>query len=105
MSVGDLIVIERIDVENGGEWAEYLRLHCLNVNKTRSTEYVAAGGEQNAAYVTFRVRWLKKLEPIEFDTPSYRIKWRGRTFDIRGYDDYQYQHRRVDLMGVSYANG
>ena len=102
MSVGDPITIEKQGQD--GAWEPYLRLHCLNVNKTRSSEYVAAGGEQNAAHVTFRVRWSKKLSDIEFDTPSYRIVWRGKTFDVRGYDDFQYQHRRVDLMGVSYGN-
>lgn len=101
MSVGDLITIEKLGAD--GVWKRHMILHCLNVNKTRSSEYVAAGGEQNAAYVTFRVRWNKILSEIEFDTPSYRIIWRGRTFDVRGYDDYQYQRKRVDLMGVSYG--
>lgn len=101
MSVGDPITIEKMGED--GRWKKHMILHCLNVNKTRSSEYVAAGGEQNAAYVTFRVRWNKLLSEIEFDTPSYRIIWRGKTFDVRGYDDYQYQHKRVDLMGVSYG--
>lgn len=101
MSVGDPFVIEKMDGD--GEWSTYFKGHCLQVNKTKSSEYVEAAGEQSTASVTFRVRWHKALEPIEFDTPSYRIIWRGRTFDVRGYDDYMYQHRTVNLKGVSYG--
>ena len=101
MSVGDPIVIERS--EDGIDWQPWMTLHCPNVNKTRSTEYVEAGGEQNASYVTFRVRWNRRLPEVEADTTRHRIVWRGRVFDIRGYDDYQYQHRKVDLAGVSYG--
>lgn len=103
MSVGDPITIQVLNTETG-EWGVYQKLHCLSVNKTRSSEYVTAGGEQNAAYVTFRVRWNRGLGRIEYDMPSYRILWRGAIFDVRGYDDFKYQHRTVDLAGVSYGS-
>lgn len=101
MSRGDMIDIERMSDE--GQWESYLKLHCLNVNKTQSDEYAAAGGEQATAHVTFRVRWNRFLPDIELDMPRYRILWRKATFDIQGYDDFQYAHISVDLMGVTYA--
>lgn len=101
MSVGDPITIEKLD--DNGEWQEYASIHAMKVNKTKSSEYVSAGGEQMAARVTFRVRFNSLLAPIEYDAPSYRLIWRGNTFDIRGYDDFMYQHRNVDLHCESYS--
>ena len=49
------------------------------------------------------MRWTRGTPAVEADTTRHRIVWRGRVFDIRGYDDYQYQHRKVDLAGVSYG--
>ena len=100
MAVGDKITIQKME---DGEWVDYAHPRIIQANKTKSTEYVTAGGEQNAAHVTFRVRFVKKLMPIETDMPSYRIVWHGTHFDIRGYDDYMYQHRTVNLAGVSYG--
>lgn len=101
MAVGDKIVIEKMG--DDGEWGTYAVSHAVSINKTKSSEYVTAGGEQNAAYVTFRLRYVKPLQAIETDMPSYRIIWRGIKFDIRGYDDYKYQHRVVNIAGVSYG--
>ena len=101
MSIGDPLTIQRMD--ESGEWKDYLHLHALNVNKKRSYENHEGGGEQDWETVCFRVRWCRPLEAIEFDKPSFSILWRGRRFDIRRYDDYQYQHRRVDLEAVSHG--
>ena len=101
MSIGDPLSIEKMD-ENG-DWVPYLSVHALNINKRRSRENHDGGGELDAETVDFRIRWRKKLEDIEFDKPSYSIVWKGRRFDIRRYDDYQYQHRRVDLEAVSHG--
>lgn len=101
MSIGDPIVIQK--QSDDGKWDDYLKAHLLQANKTRSKEYAAAGGEQNEARVTFRMRWVPKAAEIEFDMPRYRIMWRGHVYDVRGYDDYMYQHRKVDLVGVSHG--
>lgn len=101
MSIGDPLRIDRMG--ESGEWEEYLSLHALNVNKMWSREGYGGGGEQDSETVVFRVRWCRALEDVEFDKPSYSIVWKGRRFDIRGYDDYQFQHRRVDLEAVSHG--
>ena len=101
MSVGDLIEIEAMD--ETGAWVDHLSLHAVKVNKSRSVESAAAGGEQVADTVEFTVRWNRFLPDVEADKPRYRIRWRGRTFDVRGYDDFMYRHRQVKLTGVSYG--
>ena len=101
MSIGDPVVIQR--QSDDGEWGDYLKTYLLQANKTRSKEYAAAGGEQNEARVTFRMRWVPPLSDVEFDMPRYRIVWRDRTYDVRGYDDFMYQHRKVDLVGVAHG--
>lgn len=100
-SRGETIQVERMSDE--GTWLPHLRMHLLQANKTSSDECAAAGGEQNSAAVTFRVRWNEFLPDIELDMPRYRIIWRGAVFDIRGYDDYMYQHINVDLAGVAHG--
>lgn len=95
--------IEIVRIDDDGNMATHAISRCVDVNRTRSTEFAESGGERNAQYVTFRVRWSKRISEIEFDMPRYRIVWRGVEFDVRGYDDYHYQHRTVDLTGVSYG--
>lgn len=95
--------IEIIRIDDDGSKRTHAVARCVDVNRTRSTEFVESGGEQNAQHVTFRVRWSKRVSEIEYDMPRFRIVYRGVEFDVRGYDDYHYQHRNVDLVGVSYG--
>ena len=101
MSIGDPLTIEKMD--EYGEWEHYMNAHALNVNKDRSRESYDAGGEQDTETVKFRIRWTRRLSEVEFDKPAYSVVWKGHRFDIRGYDDYQYQHRTVDLRCVSHG--
>lgn len=101
MSIGDPLEIQYQNAD--GEWEHYMSLHALSVNKDRSAESVAGGGERDWETVKFTVRWSRRLSAIEFDKPLYRVSWRGKAMDIRGYDDYMYQHRRVALRCVSYG--
>lgn len=95
MAVGDPIKVLKLD--DNYELKPYMVIHILKANKTKSTETYEAGGEQNAAYVTFTIRWNKMLSPIEFNMPDYRVVWHGQEFDVIGYDDFMYQHRKVNL--------
>ena len=101
MSIGDPLTIEKMD--DDGNWSKYLNMHAMNVNKDRSYENYEGGGEQDWETVKFRLRWNWMLAEVEFDKPTYRVVWRGKAFDIRGYDDYQYQHRTVELRCVSHG--
>lgn len=95
MPIGDPVEILVLNEQN--EMEPYYRGHLLKSNKTKSSECFEAGGEQSSSYVTFTLRWNKAISRIEYDTPSYRVMWRGQLFDVVGYDDFMYQHRKVDL--------
>lgn len=95
MPIGDPVEVFRLNDDN--ELEPYWKGHLLKSNKTRSKATFEAGGEQDSACVTFTVRWCPLISEIEFDMSSFRVVWRGKTFDVIGYDDFMYQHRKVDI--------
>lgn len=103
MPIGDPVRIYKLNEELELELC--YESHILKSNKTRSAATFEAGGEQDAALITFTLRWSKHISPIEYEMSSYRLKWRGHLFDIIGYDDYMYQHRKVDLSCRSVEGG
>lgn len=104
MATGNRIIVQKQDEQ--AQWSDLLVRHCTRINKTNSTkssEYFEAGAEHTASPLTFEMRWSKKIEPIRFDTSSYRIVYRGQPFDITGYDDFEERHQTVKITGVSYG--
>lgn len=94
--------IQRIDEETE-RWTDLLHLHALKVNKTGGGETSNAGAEQYHPRLTFEVRWSKALEDVVYSPQTYRIVYRGRTYNIQDYDDFMEQHRTVRLVGVAYG--
>jgi SPP1 family predicted phage head-tail adaptor len=84
------------------EWADALKLHA-NVNKTGGGTNFNAGTDQHNASLTFRLRYVRALENIAYNTQPYRILYRGRAFKVVDYDDYMEQHREVKLVGEYYG--
>lgn len=84
------------------EWKDALKLHAL-VNKTGGGTSFTAGTDQYNASLTFKVRYVRRLEDIAYNTQPYRILYRGRTFKVVDYDDYMEQHREIKLVGEYYA--
>lgn len=95
------IVIQVQDPETEA-WTDRLHLHA-NVNKTGGGSGFAAGAEQNTASLTFRLRYVKALEELAYNTIPFRILYRGRTFRVVDYDDYMEQHREIKLVGEYYG--
>lgn len=85
------------------EWTDHLLLHALKVNKTGGGETHQAGAEQFRPRLTFEVRWCQVLEDVVHSPQLYRIKYRGRTYNIKDYDDFMEQHRTVQLVGEAYG--
>lgn len=83
------------------EWTDKLKLHAY-VNKTSGSTGFNAGADQYRASLTFRLRYVKALEDIEYSPQPYRILYRGRTFKVVDYDDYMEQHRELKLVGEFY---
>lgn len=80
------------------EWSNVLNLHAT-VNKTGGGSNFNAGTDQHTASLTFKLRYVKKLEDIAYNTQPYRIIYRGRAFKVVDYDDYMEQHREIKLVG------
>ena len=86
---------------NTEEWEDKLNLHA-SVNKTRGGSKFSAGTDQHDASLTFKLRYVKALEDIAYNTQPYRIVYRSRTFKVVDYDDYMEQHREIKLVGELY---
>lgn len=84
------------------EWTDALKLHAT-VNKTGGGSNFNAGTDQYNASLTFKLRYVRKLEDIAYNTQPYRIIYRGRAFKVVDYDDYMEQHREIKLVGEYYG--
>lgn len=84
-------------------WTDHLLLHALQVNKTGGSESFSAGAEQYHPRLTFVLRWSQPLEDIAYNPQSYRLVYRGHTFNIIDYDDYMERHLTVRLVGEAYG--
>lgn len=87
---------------NTEEWVDRLYLHAA-VNKTGGGSNFRAGTDQNSASLTFKLRYVRALEELAYNTQPYRILYRGRTFRVVDYDDYMEMHREVKLVGEYYG--
>lgn len=94
------IIIQVQDPETE-EWADKLRLHAA-VNKTGGGSGFNAGTDQHNAGLTFKLRYVRALEDLAYNTQPYRIIYRGRAFKVVDYDDYMEQHREIKLVGELY---
>lgn len=92
----------QIQDPNTEEWTDKLSLHAA-VNKTGGGSGFGAGTDQSNASLTFRLRYVKALEDLAYQTQPYRILYRGRTFKVVDYDDYMEEHREVKLVGEFYG--
>lgn len=90
------------------EWTDYLSLHAMSVNQAQSfgwgdREEVAAGTEQFHMRFKFELRYCKALEEAVHQPQLYRIIYKGRWYNIQGYDDFMEQNRTVKLIGEAYG--
>jgi len=95
------ILIQKIN-EDTEKWEDLYVLHA-RVNKSNGSEYLNAGAIQSRSTRVFEVRYYKNLEDIDDKRGLYRIIYRGRTYNITDYDDYQEQHKTIKLLGVTYG--
>lgn len=93
----------QVQDEDTEEWTDLLNLHALQVNKTGGGETANAGAEQFHPRLTFEVRWCKALEDVIYSPQVYRIAYRGRTYNVKDYDDFMEEHRTVRLVGEAYG--
>lgn len=95
------IIIQTRDEETE-KWIDKFKPHA-KVNKSGGSEYLNAGAVQSRSNRVFEVRYFPEIEAIDDSRDMYRILYRGRTYNIEDYDDFQEQHKTVKLLGVSYG--
>lgn len=93
------ITIQKLDEETE-KWTDLFKLHA-KVNKSNGSEYLNAGSSRSSATRVFEVRYFKPLEDIDLNTQLYRLIYRGNTYNIKDYDDFQERHQTVKLLGVA----
>lgn len=95
------IIVQQQDPDSEA-WTDLWRLHA-RVNKTGGGQSLNAGADQYRATLTFEVRYFSKLDELRYNPQLYRIVYRGHTFKLADFDDYQEQHRTVKLVGEAYG--
>ena len=99
----DKPITVQVQDEDTEQWADWWpRPLYARVNKTRGGQGMTAGADQFRASLTFEVRYFPALEALRYAPQLYRILYRGHTFKVSDYDDYQEQHRTVRLAGELY---
>lgn len=98
----DKPIIIQVQDPTTEEWADKLHPHA-SVNKTGGGTNFEAGTDQHNTSLTFKLRYVKALEELVYNTQPYRIVYRGHTFKVVDYDDYMEQHRELKLVGEYYG--
>lgn len=93
------IIIQKID-EASELWVDVYNVHA-RVNKSGGSEYLTAGANRSKSTRVFEVRYFKDLEDIDANRGLYRIVYRGNTYNVVDYDDFQEEHQTVKLLGES----
>lgn len=84
-------------------WQDVKTLHATRVNNASGKEEFGAGAEQYHLHLKFRFAWTPLIEQIRFSPQLYQLVYRGKSFNIVGYDDYMEQHINADIIGEAYG--
>ena len=98
----DKLITVQIQDENTELWTDSWHLHAY-VNKTNGGQAFNAGADQFKATLTFKVRYFSGLEALRYSPQLYRVVYRGHTFKVSDYDDFQERHNEVTLVGEAYG--
>jgi SPP1 family predicted phage head-tail adaptor len=108
MTFDKKIVIQNLTVttdEIGNDIENYSDLYTLwaNANGLYGTEYWAAAGQGQENTINFTVRWFSALDDLMFDKDltKYRIKFKNRYFDIKGFDNVKFKNLFVEIKAVA----
>lgn len=101
------VTIQKMN-EDTEEWTDHLHLHALSINQAQSfgwgdRESFEAGAERFRPRLKFEFRWCKALEDVAYVPQLHRIIYKGRMYNIQGYDDYMEQNRTVKVYGEAYG--
>lgn len=97
MAMNKQIKIQKMNVETE-EWKDYY-LCFAEVNKASGNEYFNAKTEITKNTYNFKVRYIRKLEDIIFNTNQYRIIYKNKIFNIINVDDKEEQRIKLTFVG------
>ena len=83
-------------------WADHLHMHA-RVNRTGGGQGFGAGADQFRSHLTFELRYCTALEELRLTPQLFRVVYRGGTYKLTDYDDYQERHQTVRLDDALYA--
>ncbi|WP_305084725.1 head-tail adaptor protein [uncultured Dubosiella sp.] len=96
-----LIEIQHRD-EASEVWEPYKK-KLASINRTGGAESYSNGAEKIHNRLTFEIRYDPGLFDLCPDPGSYRIVYRGLSFNLVSYDDYFEAHETIKLVGESYG--
>lgn len=98
----DFVKVETIENEKGiRERVEIVEYSCWCNILSRSMQEVAKAYTTNTELLySFRTRYCRFTKSLELDTRTYKIRYRGKYFNILSANDYTMAHLYVDFKAV-----
>lgn len=98
----DFVKVETIEDEKGiREQVETVEYSCWCNVLSRSMQEVAKAYTTNTELLySFRTRYCRFTKSLELDTRTYKIRYRGKYFNILSANDYAMAHQYVDFKAV-----
>ncbi len=97
MAMNKKIKFQKLNV-NTEIWEEYYSCYS-EVNKSSGKEYFNAKTNITKNTYNFKVRYIRKLEDIIFNTSQYRILYKDKIFNIINVDDKQEKRIKLTFVG------
>lgn len=98
----DFVKVETIENEKGiREQIETVEYSCWCSVLSRSMQEVAKAYTTNTELLySFRTRYCRFTKSLELDTRTYKIRYRGKYFNILSANDYAMAHLYIDFKTV-----
>lgn len=98
----EFVKVETIENEKGiRERVEVVEYSCWCNVLSRSMQEVAKAYTTNTELLySFRTRYCRFTKSLELDTRTYKIRYRGKYFNILSANDYAMAHEYVDFKAV-----
>ena len=98
----DFVKVETIENEKGiRKRVEIVEYSCWCNILSRSMQEVAKAYTTNTELLySFRTRYCRFTKSLELDTRTYKIRYRGKYFNILSANDYAMAHLYIDFKAV-----
>lgn len=98
----DFVKVETIEDEKGiRKRVEIVEYSCWCNILSRSMQEVAKAYTTNTELLySFRTRYCRFTKSLELDTRTYKIRYRGKYFNILSANDYAMAHLYMDFKAV-----